>query len=298
LKNNIYISKKNTNLIPHSKSDMSWSKRNKIPNAFIEKLRLKRYSHLTIKSYTNHLKMFILFYPNEDMDKINDEQIRDYLIYLVDDKKVSSSYQYQAINAIKFYYEQVLGRPTKKYYLQRPKKEKKLPKVLSEEEVAKILKQISSKKHQAIIYLIYSGGLRLSEVINLRIEDIDSKRKQIRLRGAKGKKDRVTLLSDKVLMTLREYYKDYKPNEWLFEGADGGQYSSRSVQNIFKSALKKSKINKHGTIHTLRHSFATHLLEHGTDLRYIQELLGHNCSRTTEIYTHITKTGMEKIKSP
>jgi len=259
---------------------------------------MKRYSENTIKSYTNHLKMFIQFYPDEDLNTITDEQIKDYLIFLIDERKVSSSYQNQAINAIKFYYEQVLGRPTKKYYLQRPKKEKKLPAVLSEEEVAKILKQISNIKHKAIIYLIYSGGLRLSEVINLKIEDIDSKRKQIWIRGAKGKKDRITLLSDKVLISLREYYKEYKPKLWLFEGADGGQYSSRSVQNIFKLALKKSNIKKHATIHTLRHSFATHLLEHGTDLRYIQELLGHNSSKTTEIYTHITKTGMEKIKSP
>jgi len=184
------------------------------------------------------------------------------------------------------------------YYIQRPKKEKKLPVVLCEEEVVKILRQITNLKHKCIIHLIYFSGLRLSEAINLKISDIDSYRKIITIKGAKGKKDRISLLSDAVLALLRKYYKQYRPKEWLFEGQKGGKYSPKSVQKIFHAACFKSGIKKHATIHTLRHSFATHLLEHGTGLRYIQELLGHKNSKTTEIYTHITKKGWDKIKSP
>jgi len=269
-----------------------------IPKEFEETLRLKRYSENTIKSYKSHFLLFLAYYSDHNPEQITDEQIRKYLLYLVSKKNVSTSYQNQAINAIKFYYEKIIGRSTITYYLQRPKKEKKLPVVLSEEEVVKILQQIVNLKHKCIIYLIYSSGLRLSEVIHLKISDIDSDRKVITIKGAKGKKDRISLLSNAVLALLREYYKQYKPKEWLFEGQKGGKYSPKSVQKIFQAACFKSGIKKHATIHTLRHSFATHLLEHGTDLRYIQELLGHKNSKTTEIYTHITKKGWDKIKSP
>ena len=269
-----------------------------IPKEFEEILKLRRYSINTVKSYKSHFSHFLAHYPGHDPAQITDEQIRAYLLYLVTKKNVSTSYQNQAINAIKFYYEKVLGRPTSTYYLQRPKKEKKLPIVLSEGEVVKILRQIVNLKHKCIIYLIYSAGLRLSEVINLKISDIDSSRKGITIKAAKGKKDRISLLSDRVLTLLREYYKQYRPKEWLFGGQKGGKYSPKSVQNIFKKALNNSKINKNATVHTLRHSFATHLLERGTDLRYIQELLGHNSSKTTEIYTHVTKKGLDKIVSP
>jgi site-specific recombinase XerD len=269
-----------------------------IPKEFEKTLKLKRYSENTVKSYKSHFSKFLAYYTGHAPEQITDEQIRAYLLYLVTKKNVSTSYQNQVINAIKFYYEKVMGRPTSTYYLQRPKKEKKLPVVLSEEEVGKILRQIINLKHKCIIYLLYSAGLRLSEVINLKISDIDSSRKVITIKGAKGKKDRISLLSDAVLALLREYYKQYKPKEWLFEGQKGGKYSPKSVQNIFKKALNNSKINKNATVHTLRHSFATHLLERGTDLRYIQELLGHSSSKTTEIYTHVTKKGLDKIVSP
>ncbi|MDY6933432.1 MAG: site-specific tyrosine recombinase/integron integrase [Spirochaetota bacterium] len=269
-----------------------------LPKEYTETLKLKRYSRNTIKSYISHFNQFLNFYNNYDPKDITDEQIREYLLYIINNKDISSSYQNQVINSIKFYYEKVLGRPTSKYYFQRPKKEKKLPIVLSEEEVGSILKQISNLKHKCIIYLIYSAGLRLSEVVDLKITDIDSKRNIIIIRDAKGKKDRISLLSEKVVVLLRRYYKDYRPKEWLFEGQNGDKYSVKSVQTIFKNALLQTDIKKKATIHTLRHSFATHLLERGTDLRYIQEILGHKSSRTTEIYTHITKKGLDKIKSP
>ena len=269
-----------------------------IPSEYIETLKLKNYSDPTIKSYRLHFKRFLNYYNGTKLEDINYEQIRKYLLYLVEEKKYSTSAQNQAINSIKFYYEKVLGKPVEKYYVPRPRKEKKLPEVLSEEEVTKILKQIKNLKHKCIIYLIYSAGLRLTEVVHLKISDIQSDRKQIFIRSAKGNKDRYALLSDIILEMLREYYQIYKPRIWLFEGKPGEQYSGRSIQIIFKRAVKNSGIIKHATIHTLRHSFATHLLEHGTDLRYIQELLGHKSSKTTEIYTHITHTAKNKIVSP
>ncbi len=269
-----------------------------MPPEFVKTLKLRQYSDRTIKTYKEMLKLFMRFYRDRELDHLTDKEIREYLLYLVDKRGVSQSYQNQAINAIKFYYEQVLGRPTRKYYLQRPKAEKRLPGVLSEEEVKTILRQVKNLKHKCIMYLIYSAGLRLSEALNLRITDIDSARNMIIIRQAKGKKDRYSLLSETLLALLRQYYKIYRPKVWLFEGQYGGQYSAKSIQAIFKRALSLSGVNKHATVHTLRHSFATHLLEHGTDIRYIQELLGHANTKTTLIYTHVTKTGFEKIKSP
>lgn len=226
----------------------------------------------------------------------------EFIRYLVSERKVSISYQNQAINAIKFYYERVLGGKRITIYLDRPQKERTLPTILSKEEVQLIISKITNLKHKTMIMLTYSAGLRVSEVINLKIQDIDSQRKQIRVAQSKGKKDRYTLLSEKILILLRQYYIKYKPIEWLFEGqsSDGKivPYFVRSLQMILKKATKKANINKKVTMHTLRHSFATHLLENGTDLRYIQVLLGHQSSKTTEIYTHVTTKGFDKIKNP
>jgi len=268
------------------------------PDEFIGKLKELRYSEQTIKSYKMHFEEFINFYHKYDLVKIDESQIKVFLRYLVTERKVSISHQNQAINAIKFYYERILGGQRKVYYIDRPRREKTLPTVLSEEEIISILNSIDNTKHKAIIMTIYSAGLRISEVINLKLKDIDSKRMQIRVEQSKGKKDRYTLLSVKALEILRQYFKVYKPKIWLFEGQTGEQYAGRSVQNILKMAVSRTNIKKHITVHTLRHSFATHLLENGTDLRYIQNLLGHDSSRTTEIYTHITTKGFDQIKSP
>lgn len=270
----------------------------KVPEEFIKTLKLLGYSQKTLKTYSSMLRLYMQFYSSRQVDELTDEDIREYLLYLVDEKKVSQSYQNQAINAIKFYYEQVLGRPTQTYYLQRPKREKTLPTVMSEEEVSKLLRTIDNLKHKTALSLIYSAGLRIGELINLKICDIDSTRFQIRINQGKGRKDRISLLSPNILKLLREYFKEYRPKEWLFEGQTGGKYSAGSVQAVFREAKKKAGIQKRATVHTLRHSFATHLLEGGTDLRYIQELLGHESSRTTEIYTHITPKGFKNIKSP
>jgi site-specific recombinase XerD len=182
--------------------------------------------------------------------------------------------------------------------IERPRHEKKLPTVLSVEEVSRAIQSVKNIKHKAIIMVIYSGGLRISEVINLKIKDIDTKRMQIFVRNAKGKKDRYTLLSKKVIPVLRDYYKEYKPKDWLFEGPAGQQYSESSIGIIVKKAFRDAGIRKQASTHTLRHCFATHLLENGTDIRYIQTLLGHESSKTTEVYTHVTTTGFEQIVNP
>jgi site-specific recombinase XerD len=269
-----------------------------LPPEYLEQLKLKRYSRSTIKAYLAHFNLFLTYVGRRPPRGITQEEIKRYLLYLVNEKNVSGTYQNQAINAIKFYYEQVLGQPRTVYQLPRARKEKKLPAVLSEEDVTGIFERVDNLKHRTLLFLIYSAGLRLGEAVNLQIADIDSKRKLITIRSAKGMKDRVTVLSDSILDLMREYYRQYKPKKYLFEGAGGGKYSPRSVQKVFALAVQRAGINKHATVHTLRHSFATHLLEHGTDLRYIQELLGHNSSKTTEIYTHVSKQSLGKIISP
>jgi site-specific recombinase XerD len=196
------------------------------------------------------------------------------------------------------FYNEVADQPEKVEKLYRPKPNKKLPNLLSEAEVTRLLKATTNLKHQTILMLIYSGGLRLGELQNLQLTDIQPDIKRILVRNAKGKKDRYTLLSDKVIVLVNQYIALYKPVYWLFEGQTGGQYSERSVQEVFTAAKIKSQVNPHATTHWLRHSFATHLLEKGIDLRYIQELLGHESSKTTEIYTHVTKKGWDQLKSP
>lgn len=268
------------------------------PESYKAKMQELRYSPNTLSVYTDMFEEFMNYYPDKELNDISEEEIVAFLRYLVNDRQVSTSYQNQSINSIKFYYERVLGGKRKIYKIERPRKEKFLPEVLSEEEVAAILKSITNLKHRTIIITIYSGGLRISEVINLKIKDIDSKRMQIRVEQAKGKKDRYTLLSNKTLLILRQYFKEYKPKEWLFEGENGGQYTDSSIYSIFKKAIAAANITKKVSIHSLRHSFATHLLENGTDLRYIQSLLGHSSCKTTEIYTHITNKGFDQIKNP
>ena len=273
------------------------SKKN-CPIEFTEQLDRMRYSDNTKRNYIYLFTQFINFFPTTAIGEISDDQVNQYMQYLLKVKKIASSTQNQAINAIKFYYEKVRKEQRKVYALERPLKESKLPTVLSEEEVIAILKTVDNLKHRAMLYLIYAAGLRRSELLNMKINAIDSKRMVINIRGAKGKKDRITLLSVKILELLRNYFVEYKPKTWLFEGLPGEPYSESSLQKIFMTALKKSKVRKEASLHTLRHSFATHLLESGTDIRYIQALLGHNSSKTTEIYTHLTRKAFDKIRSP
>jgi len=268
------------------------------PAEYIGKLKELRYSQNTLDTYKHMFEEFINYYNDTEIDDITEGMIVNFLRYLVNERNISGSYQNQSINSIKFYYERVKGGARKIYSIERPRKEKYLPEVLSEEEVVRILNATENLKHKAILMTIYSGGLRVSELTNLRIKDIDSNRMQIRVAQAKGKKDRYTLLGNTTLEILRKYVAEYKPKEWLFESYDGQQYRSRTIQEILRKSVNKVGLKKKISVHTLRHSFATHLLEAGTDIRYIQSLLGHSSGKTTEIYTHITTKGFEQIKNP
>jgi integrase/recombinase XerD len=269
-----------------------------LPEGYDELLIKMRYSEATRENYNAQFRNFLAWMSPTNLEAINDETIHKYLLYLVKDRKVSLSTQNQAINSIKFYLEHLNKGERKVYYLERPRKEWKLPVVLSEDEVASLLKNTFTIKHHCLLMLLYSAGLRMSELLNLQWTDIDRDRQVIHVRSGKGGKDRITLLSSVAYKNITEYLKIYNPSNWLFEGPDGKQYSPRSVNQIIKRSCARANIAKRVSAHTLRHSFATHLLEHGTDLRYIQSLLGHESSKTTERYTHITRKGFDQLVSP
>lgn len=263
-----------------------------------KELILRGYSPKTIKVYLGHLDRFARHFET-DPALLNAKHVRAYLLILSNKEGVSTAYRDQAISALKFLYTVVLKRSFVSDKMPRPKKEHKLPTVLSKREVIKLLNAVRNVKHRALLMTIYASGLRLGEVVRLRPEDIDSDRHLINVRGGKGKKDRRTILSNVALDYLRHYWQIYKPGRWLFPGQKTGSHiSPRSVQKVVEAARKRAGIRKKCSAHTLRHSFATHLLESGTDLRYIQELLGHKSSKTTEIYTHVTKRDLAKITSP
>lgn len=284
--------------------DVSWFRKRKVesgyqvcPESYLLKLELKRYAINTVKMYVCCFEAFLNHYSSRDADDLDEEDVREYLSFLIKQGR-SNSYLNQAVNAIKFYYEVVMGMPNRFYAIERPRKVMKLPKVLSVEDVNEMMSVDINIKHKCIIGLLYSGGLRRSELIGLRIEDIDSSRMTIRIRNTKGNKERQTVLSEKFLGDLRLYFEEWKPREFLFESPRGGMYSAESVGKVVSKAARLAGLRKKVTPHMLRHSFATHLLEAGTNLRYIQTLLGHNSSRTTEIYTHVAVDHLKKIKSP
>ena len=229
---------------------------------------------------------------------ITKAEIMDYLLWFRNQPKWSATSQNQLISAIKFFYEQLLKRPADSYDLPRAQKPEQLPTVFDESEILAIIKATDNLKHKTILCLAYAGGLRISEIINLKINDVDSKRMVITLRQAKGNKDRQVMLSEKLLIMLRAYYKEYEPKLWMFEGQMGVQYSTRSISKVMQQCKAKANVKKKGSIHAIRHSFATHLLEGGTDLLSIKALLGHNSLRTTMQYTHVSKKHISKIQSP
>lgn len=262
------------------------------------KLELKRYSPNTIETYVSMFKGFVLYFKDNKEDNWDEKDAQEYLEYLVRTRKISRSYQNQCINAIKFYLEHVCGRPRNTYYFDRPQKQNRMPKTMHPDEIKRLFAQVHNLKHKTMLFIIYAGGLRISEACKLRVRDIDSKNMFIRVRAAKGQKDRSTLLSKTCLEHLREYWKEYKPKNFLFEGQYGGAYSPSSLRQVFNRAKYKARLDQDYTVHTLRHSFATQLVEQHVNLRYIQTLLGHNSSRTTEIYTHIAQMDLRKIESP
>lgn len=284
--------------------DVNWFRNRELPfgyracpEEYLLKLELKRYANNTVKTYIQCFERFMNSQPEADLMSIDERDVQKYLQKLIQEKR-SNSYVNQMINSIKFYYEVVKEMPNRFYSVSRPRKEHTLPKVMSKQEVKSIIDATATIKHKCILSLMYSSGLRIGELLALKPEDIDSKRMMVRVNQGKGNRDRLSLLSEKVLVDLRVYFKKHRPENWLFESPTGTKYSTSSVRKILVRSAKAAKITKHVTPHMLRHSFATHLLEAGTDLRYIQTLLGHKSSKTTEIYTHVATNTFARIKNP
>lgn len=257
----------------------------------------KRLSPNTVATYADVTLLFLRYAYLKNTSHYNARLIANFNFEHIVAQRKSTSYQNQCINGIKKYL-QYKGLAVEALQVQRPKKQKKLPQVLSTDEVKSILDATANLKHKTLLSLIYSAGLRIGEAIDLKLADIDQQRMLIHIKQAKGKKDRYTLLSPSFLKLLKEYLASYKPKTYLFEGQNSDQYSSRSAQQVLKEAVSHTQIKKHVTLHTLRHSFATHLLENGTDIRYIQTLLGHNDPKTTMIYTHVSQSSIQRIKNP
>jgi len=260
-------------------------------------MQIRNYSQRSISTYHKMLCSLEDFF-NISVDEISPDQVKEFLQHSIETRDISVSYVNQVISAVKILQQDVLGKNWEAIRIKRPRMDKTLPVVLSKEEVKSIIESTRNLKHRAILAVIYSSGLRLSELISLKSSDIDADRRQIRVFG-KGNKYRYTLLSSNTLALLRMYWRAYRPSKYLFEGQTKGIPVSRStIQKIFRENIKRAGIKKHATIHSLRHSFATHLLENGTNLKVIQTLLGHTSLRTTSIYLHVTCFDPLSVKSP
>ncbi len=300
--NGNYFFENKAGLNPEKPNNISWYRNRDLkkgfkrcPDEYLDKLELRKYAENTVKTYVHHFETFINHYHDIRPDAITENEIRLYLQKLSREGR-SSSYLNQAVNSIKFYFEVVMGMPNRFYQIERPIKQKQLPKVLSKGEILNLIENTNNLKHRCIVSLLYSAGLRRSELLNLKLEDIDSKRMLITIKAAKGNKDRMTVLSPTLLENLRDYFKEYRPQNFLFEGPGQRPYTASSVLKLISMAAKRAGIYKKVTPHMLRHSFATHLLEDGTDIRHIQLLLGHSSTKTTEIYTHVAETSFNSIK--
>lgn len=267
--------------------------------AMKQHLKLKGYSLSTIKTYLNEAGIFLRTIKNHPADSFNTQRIKDYLQYCAEKLGLTENTLHSRMNALKFYYEQVLKKEKFFWDIPRPKKANQLPKVLSKEEMIRLIKAIKNLKHKTMITLGYACGLRVSEITGLEIKDVDEDRRLLLIRKAKGKKDRMVSLSPVMVVMLREYKAKYNPQKYLFEGQyKGTAYSIRSLEAIIKTAKNKAGISKTGSMHMLRHSFATHLIDKGTDVVFIQKLLGHNDIKTTLRYLHVSNKDMLNILSP
>ena len=268
---------------------------------YLEQLALKKYSKSTLQTYRNEFMQLLQLLGDYEVQSLTPEHLKRYLLYCVVKLQLSENTLHSRLNSLKFYFEQVLKQDKFFWEIPRPKKPLLLPKVLGENEIARLFNALENKKHKAMLFTAYSAGLRVSELAALRLKHIDSDRMQILIENAKGKKDRYVTLSPVLLDVLRGYLKSCKkrPAEYLFESDQTGTaYPTRTIQRVFQLAKVKARISKSVGIHSLRHSFATHLLEKGTDIRYIKELLGHFSIKTTERYLHVKKEQLVNIISP
>ncbi|HPC36557.1 MAG TPA: tyrosine-type recombinase/integrase [Candidatus Marinimicrobia bacterium] len=273
-------------------------KRGEVIEKFKRELGIRNYSPRTQRTYLSSLIKFLNYIDQNQPSQIDCNFLKDYLYYLKTDCQFSYSSMKHALAVLHFLYGNVIKRPIDFDFDLKIHKGYPLPEVLSASELQKIFRSVTNLKHKAILMTIYACGLRVSEAINLKVSDIDSDRMLVRISQAKGRQDRQVILSERLLAILRQYCHVYHPKEFLFEGSGGRKYSARSIQAVFRRAVKKTGIDKKVTVHTLRHSFATHLLDRGTDIRYVQELLGHKHLSTTQIYTHVSNYNIKKIKSP
>jgi len=272
-------------------------KKKSLEDLVLREMQTRNYSHRSIGTYIHQLNEIEKYYKCS-IDEVNSDQVKNFLQYSITERNLSVSYINQVISAVKILQQDVLGKSWESIRIKRPRGIKRLPVVLSKEEIKSIIETTRNLKHRAILAVIYSAGLRIAEVISLLPSDIDSDRKQVRVQG-KGNKYRYTLLSENTLNMLRMYWRAYRPVRYLFEGQKKGQPISReTIQNVFKESCKRAGVKKQATIHSLRHSFATHLLENGVNLKIIQGLLGHSSLRTTSIYLHVTRLDLASVKSP
>jgi len=284
--------------ISKAEAQKKLQRRAELLTRFTQELHLRHYSPRTCKAYRGAVRRF-LERLNKMPSQITVEEIRTYLLRMVEKEEISASYQNQAISAIKFLFEQVLKHPESLEDLPRPRRKLRLPAVMSRKATQDVLNTVGNLKHQTLLVLMYSAGLRVGEVVRLQVHDLDEERGLIRVRSGKGNKDRYTLYSVLAQQLVQTYRQEYKPQKWLFPGPQPGRHlTERSVQQIVARIRKKIGLGPQVTTHTLRHSFATHLLENGTDLRYIQELLGHSSPKTTQIYTHVSRRELGRIQSP
>ncbi|MCL0060935.1 site-specific integrase [Dehalococcoidia bacterium] len=261
-------------------------------------LELKNYSPKTRSCYLACVKNFALHF-RQAPDRMGESEIREYLHFLIKEKRASQSAINQTYSALKFFYQTTIERDWNGLRIPRIRTGKRLPVVLSQQEIRAIFSATRNLKHKSLLMTIYSAGLRLSEAAHLKVSDVDSQRMTIRIRHGKGDKDRYSLLAECTLDILRNYWREYRPVDWLFPGNPKDMpISSRSIQKVFEKALHEAGIKKKATVHTLRHSFATHLLEAGTDLYHIQHLLGHTTIKTTAIYLHLSRRDVARVKSP
>ncbi len=267
---------------------------------FERRLKLQRYSPNSIRNYSSAVKSFLQIAAKKfnDPGRLTENEIEKYVFWKIEKDKISNSHQRMIVASIDKFYCLVLNRELEIKHLYPSRNRYALPRYITATEVKEMMASTPNRKHACIIKMLYGCGLRLNELLHLKLSDINSERMLVHVRNSKGNKDRVVMLAPALLEDLRNYFKAYHPKVYLFEGQNGGRYSEKSVQNIVKTAAAKAGITKQVTPHVLRHSFATHLLENGTDIRYIQQLLGHGSVKTTEIYTHITDVAKMKIKSP
>lgn len=267
-------------------------------NNFYMYLKGKRYSKSTLKTYTFYVADFIDFHSKKNLEELNNRSVEEFIEVIFIKRNYSISSQRQFISALKIFINYYPNTQINNLELVRPKKSKKLPSVLSQEEVVQILQVTKNLKHRAVLALIYSCGLRISELINLKLKDINIERKQLLVTEGKGRKDRYVSLADSFLPLFSNYFNSYQPKYYFVEGKDNHKYSAESVRQFLKKSCKQAKILKNVTPHTLRHSYATHLLENGVDIRYIQSLLGHARPETTMIYTHVKRKDLMQINNP